>query len=160
MIALFLWAFVEMRLMPSSSLVYGARNRCFLLHELPDFWLTFLLLILSKLAQRYTKEMYERDLPEWRIVRLRQRFFPLFVRLFHELIFEERCPDDVVDLFVCSGDNVISALKFTTFRDMVARNKVAEYLTARLERGEGMKWFDQSSCLTLREKALHLLVRL
>eukprot|EP00047_Mylnosiga_fluctuans_P009063 m.9904 g.9904 ORF g.9904 m.9904 type:complete len:476 (-) comp2466_c0_seq1:155-1582(-) len=110
---------------------------------------------LAALARKYADRHF-RDAAAagWQVVRLRRVFFPLFVRLFHEIIFDEECPDEMVDAFVRSGDNVIAALKFTAPRDMAARHRITDYLMKRLEAGDADRWFEPG--LTTREKALHL----
>ncbi len=90
-------------------------------------------------------------------MRLRDLFFPLFVRLFHEVIFQEHCPDETVALLAASGSNVIAALKFTEPRDMALRRRALDYLIDRLAAGHASRWFEPT--MSTREQALHLLVR-
>lgn len=89
------------------------------------------------------------------VVRLRQFFFPLFARLFHELIFEEPCPPGVEDLIFASAENIIAALKCTTTRDMALRARLTAYLEQRLVAGDAA-WVFAGSGMDLHQQALHL----
>eukprot|EP00048_Salpingoeca_helianthica_P002846 m.61360 g.61360 ORF g.61360 m.61360 type:complete len:465 (-) comp12341_c0_seq3:66-1460(-) len=109
---------------------------------------------LAQLAREHAGAL-AKTAPIWHIVRLRDFFFPLFIRLFHEIIFEEHCPDDVTALLAASGSNVIAALKFTVPRDMTLRGRALAYLEARIAAGHAAKWFEPG--MSVREQALHLL---
>ena len=63
-------------------------------------------------------------------------WFPAFSRLFYEVVFEEECPADIVDMLVGSGNDVISALKCTKKRDMAMRGRLTSHIRGLIERGQ------------------------
>ena len=92
----------------------------------------------------------------WSAVRLRDALFPVFARVFHELVFKSPCPDAVVQLVCASGQNVIDALKCTTTRDLPCRARLTDHVLGRVEAGAADWLFDADAPLTPREKALHI----
>ncbi len=97
---------------------------------------------------------------QWHTERLRDWYFPVFTRMFYELVFGERaCPKDFEGLSNASANNVISALKCTTLRDMALRGRLTDVLEERIRAGACAGVFDDSDpkwALSAREKALHL----
>ena len=92
-------------------------------------------------------------------VRLRDALFPVFARLFYELVFRAECPDAVVALVCGSGQNVIDALKCTTTRDLPRRARLTDHVLDLVHRGAADWLFDADGPLTAREKALHIQAR-
>eukprot|EP01116_Phalansterium_solitarium_P018492 TRINITY_DN490_c0_g1_i11.p1 TRINITY_DN490_c0_g1~~TRINITY_DN490_c0_g1_i11.p1 ORF type:complete len:503 (-),score=169.66 TRINITY_DN490_c0_g1_i11:381-1889(-) len=110
---------------------------------------------LTALANKYAERMFsEQTADGWRVVRLRDMYFPMFEKMFYELLFKEEMPEGLEKLYVGSADNVITALKGSTLRDMPLRDRLTAHLEDKLKAGACKGIFDD--VLTLREKALHL----
>lgn len=65
-------------------------------------------------------------------VRLRDLMMPVWAEFYYELVFRRRCPRAARELIVGNADDVASALKCTSLRHMRRRNRLTEYLLARL----------------------------
>jgi hypothetical protein len=92
---------------------------------------------LAALGTKYAEQLLsEENVGAWSLTRLRLFWFPAFSRLFFEVVFEEECPADVVEMLVDSGNDVISALKCTKERDMAMRGRLTSYIHELIERGK------------------------
>jgi hypothetical protein len=118
--------------------------------------------VLEEVGARHAEALFARQLPHNNSLmtcRLRDFYFPLMTTIMYELIFAEAIDSKTLNLLQSTGENVVNAIKFSSFRNMKLRNKTTEFLIAKLSNpatvlaaGDGV--FDQR--LTLREKALHL----
>jgi hypothetical protein len=89
-----------------------------------------------ELAEKHTKELFNGKLGEpgsWTVERLREFWFPMYTALFHELIFDQDATPEGLDICIKSGENIINALKFSTFRDMKARYACTRYIMEMLQ---------------------------
>lgn len=66
-------------------------------------------------------------------VRLRDLMMPVWAEFYYELVFGRPCPRAARDLIVGNADDVASALKCTSLRHMRRRDRLTEYLLARLD---------------------------
>jgi hypothetical protein len=68
-------------------------------------------------------------------VRLRDLMMPIWAEVYHELVFQEKCPRHVRDMIVANADDVVTALKGTGLRHMDRRDRITRYLRERLDAG-------------------------
>lgn len=118
--------------------------------------------VLEEIATKHAEALFRKHLPtrdSFATCRLRDFYFPLMTTIMYELIFGEEITEKELKLLQATGENVVNAIKFSSFRNMKLRNKTTDFLIAKLSNpastlavGDGV--FDQR--LTLREKALHL----
>ncbi|MFI0779369.1 cytochrome P450 [Streptomyces sp. NPDC021212] len=87
-------------------------------------------------------------------VRLRNLMMPVWAEVYYEVVFREPCPRHVRDLIVGNADNVVSALKCTSLRQMDRRDRVTRYLRKRL--ASASPPVPLPSLLTERERAYYL----
>ncbi|GAA0445569.1 cytochrome P450 [Acrocarpospora corrugata] len=92
------------------------------------------------------------QLPNSRLVRLRDLMMPLWAEFFYELVFAERCPPHARDLIVANADDVATALKCCGLRHMNRRHRLTDYLATRLDDVRQ----PLPPGLTRREQALYL----
>jgi Cytochrome P450 len=90
----------------------------------------------AELAAAATARVLD-ELPADRIthLRLRNLTMPIWAEVFYELIFQEPCPRAARDLFAGNADDIMSALKGTSLRNMRRRGRLTDYLLQRLEAG-------------------------
>ena len=72
---------------------------------------------------------------EWRFARLRDMVMPFWARFFYELVFRAPCSDAEAYVVEAHAKDVASALKCTSLRHMVKRNRLTTLLMRNIEAG-------------------------
>jgi hypothetical protein len=89
-----------------------------------------------------------------RLVRLRDLMMPVWAEFYYELVFGEQCPRAARDLIVDNANDVVTALKCCSLRQMEKRHRLTRYLARRLAAGHVPHPLPAS--LSTEERALYL----
>jgi hypothetical protein len=89
-----------------------------------------------------------------KMVRLRDLVMPAWAEFYYELVFGMPCPPVARDLIVGNANDVVTALKCCSLRNMEKRERLTNFLIRKLQAGEVPHVLPES--LSIRERALYL----
>lgn len=109
----------------------------------------------EELTRRATARVLDEQVTsDLALVRLRDLMMPIWAEVYHEIVFRETCPRPARELIVDNANDVVTALKCCGLRHMKKRERLTDYLIARLNASEVPH--PLPACFDRREQALYL----
>lgn len=101
-----------------------------------------------------SRVLHNQDVKKAKLVRLRDLVMPAWAEFYYELVFGVPCPPVARDLIVGNANDVVTALKCCSLRNMEKRERLTNFLIGKLQAGEVPCVLPEG--LSIRERALYL----
>ena len=105
-------------------------------------------------AHCVARVLFEEDIRNAKLVRLRDLLMPVWAEFYYELVFGEQCPAAARELIVGNANDVVTALKCCSLRHMEKRHSLTQFLIAKLQAGDLPHELPER--LATKERALYL----
>jgi len=101
-----------------------------------------------------SRVLNNQDVKKAKLVRLRDLVMPAWAEFYYELVFGMPCPTVARDLIVGNANDVVTALKCCSLRNMEKRERLTNFLIGKLQASEVSHVLPEG--LSIRERALYL----